>query len=131
MYLEPQESLDIFFLGSTLSNLEVWPEIQRLGQNVGSSQIAEILCGNGLPLLCLIQCFLTVENVRPHPSPLLKQGLTCASDSKIQVVTELFMSQRYLHADLSMSILFKYVYKFLVLFGSICVMYVSLGSLVS
>ena len=46
-----KQSGDSFFLGSTLGNLEVWPEIQRLGQNVGSSQIAEVC-------MFFFQCFV-------------------------------------------------------------------------
>lgn len=65
-----KQSGDSFFLGSTLSNLEVWPEIQRLGQNVGSSQI-EGFVWKWIATVVFFSMFLTVENVRPHLSPLL------------------------------------------------------------
>ena len=94
-----KQSGDSFFLGSTLGNLEVWPEIQRWGQNVGSSQIAEVC-------MFFFQCFVDGWECETTPlTSLVSQGLmSCHWFLKIQVVTERFMSQRYLHADLSMSI---------------------------
>lgn len=124
-----KQSGDSFFLGSTLSNLEVWPEIQRLGQNVGSSQIEEVLCGNGLPLLCFFQCFWRLR-MWDHTS-----HLSCFSRIDVCHWFKNPGCHWTFHVAEVPSCWSIYVHlficKFLVLFGNTCVMYVSLGSLIS